>query len=159
MRSLLLSVCLVVSLFFSVNASAEQAFNFFGRLLPDGRFFSLDSLGSRPKVINFFWVNCVPCREEMPELAKLEKHYPQVDFLALHKGTESLSQINAFIKTLDAAPKRLLKVNNLVVERYRADPLPYTVLVDKNGDIAGRIVGYTPANMQQLQRWLKQVSE
>jgi thiol-disulfide isomerase/thioredoxin len=159
MRPLLLSVCLVVSLFFSVNASAEQAFNFFGRLLPDGQFFSLDSLGNRPKVINFFWVNCVPCREEMPELAELEKHYPQVDFLALHKGPESLDKINAFIKTLDAAPKRLIKAEAMVVEKYRADPLPYTVLVDKNGDIADRIVGYTPANMQQLKRWLKQVSE
>ena len=54
----------------------EAAPNIFGRTL-DNNLFRLSDI-TNPVVVNFFWVECKPCVKEMPELAKLEKSYPNV---------------------------------------------------------------------------------
>ena len=86
MKSLLRVLGLCLSLLVSCSSLAESAFNFYGVSVADGQLFSMRALKERPKVVNFFWVECQPCKQELPELAQLQQTYPSVVFLALHKG-------------------------------------------------------------------------
>ena len=37
--------------------------------------FALSRMDAKPKVLNFFWVGCLPCKKEIPLLAEKEKQY------------------------------------------------------------------------------------
>jgi thiol-disulfide isomerase/thioredoxin len=156
MKSLLRVLGLCLSLLVSCSSLAESAFNFYGVSVADGQLFSMRALKERPKVVNFFWVECQPCKQELPELAQLQQTYPSVVFLALHKGSESLSAIKTFIDSLPSAPEKVIKVDDVVAEKYRANYLPYTLLINQRGEVVHRLTGYTPENMHRLEQWLKQ---
>ena len=67
-------------LLFSLVAQAEDGIgpalgkpapNLIAHTLEDKPYL-LNKDNASPKVLNFFWVQCKPCRAELPELAKLE---------------------------------------------------------------------------------------
>jgi thiol-disulfide isomerase/thioredoxin len=96
-------------------------------------------------VINFWATWCVPCREEMPLLVLLQNRY----------ATRGVQVIGASVddeSTRDAIPEfsRRLKLNfpvwqGATIEDMQrlglGDALPATAMIDRDGQIVGRIIG------------------
>ena len=165
-RIYLLLFCLLASNAASVELG-ERVPNIIGRVLggeQDGEWFRLNRVPPRPTLVNFFWVNCIPCAEELPELARLERQFPSVRFLAVHAEDDDASAIRAYLAKLPAHPSNILQGSSRLQEVYSetADeflPLPYTVLIDSQGFLTYRSTGYNAATIQRLTQALGELAQ
>ena len=153
-QRLLFSIILFLSLFEPAMAVTvgEPAPNIFGRTLDDKLFRLSDIKNS--VVVNFFWVECKPCVKEMPELAKLERLYPDVQVISVHVGDEDKTTVSSFINKLSAYPKTIVVASPRVKDSYQIRALPHTVVI-KEGKIVVIIEGFNEKGMTRLQQTLK----
>lgn len=124
--------------------------NVVGRTL-DERVYTLRNDKGAPKVLNFFSVDCKACKDEMPELARLEKRFPGVKFIAAHTEPAELSEVAAFIQKLAGAPSNVVVTAGDLQKTFKYLGLPHTVLLDANNIVLQNFVGYTPENMVALE--------
>lgn len=91
--------------------------------------------------INFWATWCVPCREEFPDIVKLSKNYPKVEFIAvsLDHHDEIKSKIEPFLKKMKAPFKNYVakfKDDQVLIEMINKDwngALPATATYSSNG--------------------------
>ncbi|WP_026896704.1 TlpA family protein disulfide reductase [Daejeonella oryzae] len=91
----------------SIPKPRETSFFKTGNKLPNfkltdlnGNKFNLKELAGKVVVLNFWFINCAPCRKEIPELNKMVLKYkdiPNVVFLGVALDTKS--EIKDFLKT------------------------------------------------------------
>ena len=134
-----------------------------GRTLDD-KVYRLKSDKAGPKVVNFFWVGCKPCRQEMPELAQFEKKYKVVKFISIHTQPantpeESLKSVAKFVKSLPGAPSNIVLAAGGVQETFQYLGLPHTILLDSDNVVLMNFTGYTPDNMQRMDKALQQLAK
>jgi peroxiredoxin len=101
----------------------------------DGRNYSLKDLKGKIVVLNFWFIACKPCVNEMPVLNTIEKKYDpkKVVFLAL--SLDSKGAVNAFLQNHqfnyvmlpDAAP---------VHQKYHLNAYPVSIVIDARGIIS-----------------------
>lgn len=99
----------------------------------------------KPLLVNFWATWCEPCREEFPDLVKIDTDYKgKIDFITV--SLDDLAEINGdvpkFLVEMNAQmPTYLLKTNNedAVISSISKDwqgGLPFTVLLDEKGKAA-----------------------
>lgn len=125
----------------------------------DDKLYLLSRDKDRPKVMNFFWVQCVPCKTEMPELAKLEKAYPKVEFISVHASSESAEDVAKFIQDLPEAPSHIVVTQSAARDSFNVKGLPHTIIMNQNNIVQANLVGYTAKNMIVLKKMLKELSK
>jgi len=113
-----------------------------------GRTVSLESFRGRLVVLNFWFTECAPCREEMPSLDRLARRVggQGVEVLALsvddEKGkVERFLAADAHLKGRNPAFRVLLDPQKLVPPRYGTYKYPETYLISGTGRILARFVG------------------
>jgi thiol-disulfide isomerase/thioredoxin len=98
----------------------------------------------RPLLVNFWATWCVPCREEYPDLVKIDEDYKgKIDFLtvSLDEPTELDTSVPKFLSEMKAAmPAYLLKRDDdeaamAVVSKDWMGALPFTILYDAKGGV------------------------
>jgi thiol-disulfide isomerase/thioredoxin len=98
--------------------------------------------GSKPLLVNFWATWCDPCREEFPDLVKLDAEYRgKIDFITI--SLDELSEINRdvpkFLGEMNATmPAYLLKTQDddaaiTFVSKEWSGALPLTILYDPAG--------------------------
>ena len=165
-RTCLFLLGLVVTSAFGVELG-DRAPNIIGKFLGgerNGEWFRLNRAPAQPTLINFFWVDCLPCAEELPELAQLERQFPRVRFLAVHAEDDDAEAISQYLAKLPAHPRNILQGSSRLQKVYAESgydflPLPYTVLVNSQGSLTYRSTGYNAATIQRLTAALKQLAE
>ncbi len=98
-------------------------------------------------LLNLWATWCAPCRKEMPDLAKLQKELAGADFevVALSVDRKGAEASAAFLKETGAGNLQVYTdVESRSLAALQALGLPATVLVDRRGKEAGRLLG--PAN-------------
>jgi thiol-disulfide isomerase/thioredoxin len=110
-----------------------------------------DGKDTRPLLINFWATWCDPCREEFPDLVKLDADYRNkgLNFIAisLDDVTDIKSAVPKFLTEMKATmPVVLLNVNDpepaiKVVDATWDGQLPATFLYDKDGKIVFKHFG------------------
>src|SRR5438105_8096875 len=110
-----------------------------------------DPKDTRPLLINFWATWCDPCREEFPDLVKIDADYPaaRLNFVAvsLDEVTDIKTAVPKFLKEMKATmPVVLLNVNDpepaiKVVDAAWDGQLPATFLYDKDGHVVFRHFG------------------
>lgn len=123
--------------------------NLIGRTLDDKPYLLRKDIGT-PKVINFFAVTCKPCRVEMPELAKYERRFKGVKFVAVHALDENPAIVEKFVKSLVDAPSNIVLTEGGLQDSFNYLGLPHTIVLDKNNIVLMNLVGYTQENMLDL---------
>ncbi len=119
----------------------------YSQTLPDARDVAtpIASLKGRPLVVNFWATWCPPCVEEMPELSALQAELSGAGVQVIGIGVDSASNIRQFASTRDFAYP-LLVAGAAGIELSRrlgngAGGLPFTVVIDANGQVVARMLG------------------
>lgn len=121
------------------------------RVLAPG--FSLAELNGKPvrlqdqrgKVVflNFWATWCPPCILEMPTMEKLHREFGGEGLVILAVNfRESPKQVKAFLREHQLTFTTLLDPKGKVFELYQAWSLPTTTIVNKRGEIVGKVIGY-----------------
>lgn len=110
-----------------------------------------DATKNKPLLVNFWATWCDPCREEFPDLVRLEKQYRShgLDFTAV--SLDDLSEIKTsvpqFLRQMQVTvPTYLLNVSDPEVAIHQVDPawsgaLPATFLYDSQGKLVYKRLG------------------
>ena len=103
----------------------------------------------RPLLVNFWATFCDPCRDEFPDLVKINKDYASLEFftVSLDDMSDIKTEVPKFLDTMKATmPAYLLNVSdpepaiNAVDPKWRGD-LPATYLYNEKGEIVYRHIG------------------
>ena len=123
-----------------------------GKPLPDfvfkdilGNTYMPEDIKGKVVVINFWFMSCAPCIEEMPELNKLVKEYKNNDvlFLALTLDEKS-PELNKFLKTYVFNYNIIPDSKDYIVKKLQVPVFPTHIVLDKNSNVMFTLAGYTP---------------
>jgi len=140
-RAAVLALVALLSLT-SPLAAAPAAPGFKVRLL-DGR--SLDSrdlIGKKILVLRFQASYCKPCARESAALGRLTERYRErgVEVLAIHVQ-DATSDVRKFMRANKVTYPVALDPRLTIGNRYGFKGTPYTVVVDRQGEIIARLHG------------------
>lgn len=108
----------------------------------DGASRTLDSLRGSVVLLNFWATWCIPCRDEMPAMARLHQHYRPRGLTILGVNfKESAPDVRAFLDKLGVSFGTVLDTDGTVSEKYRVRGLPVTFLVDREGRLLWKAIG------------------
>lgn len=162
MRQLIIGVLmLIIAAPLSAKTVGADAPNIVGRDVKNGGLFSLSRVSDKPKVVNFFWVDCIPCKKEIPLLASKEKKHPNVDFIVVHSESNAATgsnydteEIERYVASLDASPKTIVLGSPRLKNTYAIPGFPYSVLLSADNKIEGILIGYNEQTVATLEKWL-----
>ena len=111
MRRILLNLIICLSFSFLGSAFAKDAPKFWIRTLEGKRFDTRKQ--NQPYVISFFFVNCVPCIKEIPQLYEyMFSNHPDIPLLFIDPiKDDSKKKIDRFAKKLNVPKSHFYKDN------------------------------------------------
>jgi peroxiredoxin len=136
-----------------------------GKPAPD---FRLDLLGGKPfhladskgqVVVLDFWATwCGPCLQAMPQVDRVTHEFQDqgVRLIAVNLQ-ETPQQISALLQRQKLDLTVALDRDGVVAEKYGANAIPQTVIIDRNGTVARLFVGGGPHFEDQLREALRSV--
>jgi len=93
-------------------------------------------------LVNFWASWCDPCREEFPHMAALYRDFPRSDFaIAAISDDVDDGKMRAFVQEF-RPPFPILVGGGRMKGTYHYRGLPYSVLLDRHGQIVERIFGF-----------------
>jgi len=123
-----------------------------GHLAPDFTLSNLDGQmvrlsdfrGNKAVLLNFWATWCAPCRLEMPTMDKAYQEYKSrgLEILAVSLDAGSNSVVKNFMQELKLDFPVLLDPDMEVLRLYRQFSIPATFLIDKQGIVRHRELGY-----------------
>lgn len=149
---LLAALAATFLLVFSAQA-ADKAADFTLRDI-NGKSVSLSEHKGKVVVLAFWATWCGPCKEEMPHLEKLYQAKKDQGLVVLSINTDdarSASRVKPYIRTNGYTFPVLLDRDATVISTYNpGKTLPYTVVVDRNQEIAKVTTSYNPGDEKAL---------
>jgi len=102
-----------------------------------------DFQGKKAVLVNFWATWCPPCREEMPTLERLAKARREtLQVLGVNLDAVSQARVRAFVRELGITFPILLDPELAVGKTYRVRGLPTSFVVDRDGVVRFREIGY-----------------
>ncbi len=116
------------------------------------------SKGMKATLVNFWYLNCPPCRLENPEFEKLYQQFHAQGFniVAIDKG-DPPAAVTTYIRHAGLTYPILLggeETPKSIFARYRVSTFPATYLLDANGHIVYRATGEDIAGLRQALKQL-----
>lgn len=117
--------------------------------------------GKKVVLINFWATWCPPCRLEMPTMQQIYTEYKGRGFevLAINIEPDAKDEIRDFMKELRLTFPVLLDSDMKVTRKYRLIGLPVSMLIDRQGIIRSKEIGYhdwtTRESRQRVESLLK----
>ena len=109
---------------------------------PEGKSVSLSSFKGKNVLIDFWASWCAPCRAENPKMVKLYNKYKDKNFTIL--GVSLDQDKDLWTKAIKLDKLSWTEVSDLkywsspVAKLYNVEAIPFTVLVDEDGNIAAK---------------------
>jgi peroxiredoxin len=133
-----------------------KAADFQGKDL-EGKTVTLKSLlGKGPIVVDFWATWCKPCIKELPHLQRMYEKYSPKGLSLLAISTDSPkteSQVKPFVLGKKYTFTVLLDPSQEIFRSLQGKgAMPYTVVIDAEGNIRYRHTGYRPGDENELER-------
>ena len=107
-------------------------------------------------IINFWASWCLPCKREMPSLAKLAQKYPKIKVYAINMEKPSKLRAGDFFKSIGITSLDIyFDPDFKLVKTFKMRGLPTSILIDKDGREFGRVVGEVDFNSKEFIKLLK----
>lgn len=152
----------------TVNSFSQENKSLSGRKAPnfkledlDGNIIELKNLIGKGPIILSFWATwCKPCLEEFVEYHKIFLEFKTKEFNLIAISTDnekSIAKVKPFIKSKGYQFPVLLDVNQEVARKYYAQSVPYSVLIDKKGNIFYSHLGYVKGDEVQMRKKIEEL--
>jgi thiol-disulfide isomerase/thioredoxin len=109
-----------------------------------GQQLDLSKWKGRVVVLNLWATWCAPCRKEMPDLGKLQSALggPDFEVVALSLDRKGLEASKAFLQDIGVTNLAIyIEPEGKSLAALQALGLPATILIDRNGQEAARLLG------------------
>lgn len=127
----------------------------------DGQEVSLSQYRGRTVVLDFWATWCPPCRMSIPELVHLQKEYREKGLVVIGISLDDPSESsNLFLKAFKqkfSMNYTVLRYDAQVMKDYfgkESPAIPTMFLIDQEGRIRGKLVGYRPGTLQKAVKTL-----
>jgi peroxiredoxin len=108
---------------------------------PAGRKVSAAQFRGKVVLLDFWATWCAPCKKEMPGYEDLYRRYRDRGLVVIGISADSDPALVAKFRRRLRITYPLL-INGMDVERYGVKGLPTTMLVDRNGFVRKKVVGF-----------------
>lgn len=153
LRSLMLGAAL---LFSAGPAFAGNAASDFTLRDIDNQEVHLADLKGKVVVLSFWATWCGPCKEEMPHLQRMYTKYKDQGFVVISISSDDArtsSKVKPYIRAKGFDFPVLLDKDSKVTGVYNpAKTMPWTVLIDRNFEVANVHSGYNPGDEEELEK-------
>ncbi len=133
----------------------EKAPNFSATIL-DGKQISLhnDYLGKKPIILKFWATWCITCKQDIPQLKKLYKHFGnRLPVLAINVGIhDSVDKARAYIKKYEIPYPVIFDQGSVITKAYRVMGTPTQIIIGANGTILYKGI-HTPGITEIKAHW------
>ena len=154
-----LSLIIVLSVFFMTKFSYSQSYDFSLEDL-DGNTVTLNGLLEKgPVMISFWALWCVPCKEEMKMMNDIYKKYQDSGFVYVgmnQDSPKSSAKVKSYIESKGYTFTVLLDTDGHVFENFGGQNLPFSVLINKKGEVVKTYTGYVSGDESKI---IKDISE
>ena len=143
------------------EVSAEQAsVEDFEYILLNGNKERLSYNSGKVLLLNFWATWCYPCKKEMPDMQALmiEMKGEPFRILAINYGEKS-EKVTRFIEKYNYSFDVVLDTDKTISSRLMIKGLPTTVLIDKNGQVLGKLVGPAKWDKKAFLEFFKKLSQ
>ena len=139
-------LALVLPLFFtfpSMSQTGKQAPDFSLRS-DQGKTVTLSALKGNVVLVNFWATWCGPCRAEMPGFDEVYKkfHGKGLEIIGVSLDRRGWQDVTPYLKKFPVSYPIVLGYQNLVEAYGNFDAIPTSFLIDKEGKIVERHIGY-----------------
>jgi thiol-disulfide isomerase/thioredoxin len=117
----------------------------------DGKEITLSQLKGKVVLLDFWATWCGPCKESIPHLIQLYKDYRESGFelVGMNVDKGDGEAVRRFVRSMDI-PYPVVTAPEDVVRSYRVTGIPVTFLIDKEGKIREKVIGFSGAIAKQL---------
>lgn len=135
-----------------------------GKLAPDftlkelksGKDISLEDYRGKIVVLDFWASWCSPCRESLPELAKIDSENHTLKVLAVNVDDQKESAIK-FINNFGLQLTVPYDENRNVVRNYEIPAMPTAIIIDQKGIIRYLHIGYNKNHLENIQKEIEEI--
>lgn len=163
---------LIIMVLFTAQASAETKGEFVTHAQPralgpvsfedaNGEKHALSDYHGKLVLVNMWATWCLPCRQEMPSLERLQARLAGRPFAVLPLSIDRLGAtwVKRFYERVEIRTLPILLADGReLVDAFGEDALPSTFLIGPDGREIGRLVGAaqwdSPANIQLIESFL-----
>jgi peroxiredoxin len=122
-----------------------------------GQFSTAVFKGKSPVLVSFFATWCGPCRQELPHLIDLYKKYHAAGLQIAYISTEDKETVLPFAKQQSLPFPVLVDGDGAVSQKFGAQSIPTTIVLDKQGRGAGASQGYSEDQLDQIDKLIGQL--
>lgn len=115
-------------------------------------------LGQGPVLISFWATWCKPCVEELKAYEKIFNEYKEKGFnlLAISVDSErSIAKVKPYISSMGYKFPVLLDPNSDVARLYYARQVPYSLMLDRSGNVLYSHMGYSRGDEIKVEEIIK----
>ncbi|MBJ6142326.1 TlpA disulfide reductase family protein [Hymenobacter sp. BT559] len=121
-----------------------------------GQAYDLAALRGKVVVVNFWFIKCAPCQQEMPALKQLTIDYrsnPRVVFLSLAR--EDAARLQHYVASKGDFGFAVIPLPQTLAEKFGITGYPTTTVIDRNGRFVYDNEGYA-GNLTRLRKAIEQ---
>jgi len=100
----------------------------------NGNNYTLDSLKGKVIVLNFWFIGCKPCVEEIPDLNRIQEKFKDKDVVFLAVTFDSKKKLEEFVKK-KPFNFTLVPDSMKIIRQFYVNSYPTTMLIDKDRKI------------------------
>jgi thiol-disulfide isomerase/thioredoxin len=129
----------------------------------NGKKVSLQSLGSKVVLLNFWATWCGPCKEEMPWLMDLSRKFSKQGLQIIASTNEEPKIVRGFLKEKGFSFPIVLDSKEALMDRFKVETVPTSVVIDPESRVAFRVNSFfrwdSPETIAAIEEFLNEGKE
>jgi peroxiredoxin len=117
----------------------------------NGNKYKLKDLKGKIVVLNFWFINCGPCRTEIPELNKLTEDYKDSSIVFLGIALDAKADLERFLAKIPFT-YNIIDDGRYIASQYNVTAYPTHVILDKEGKVYFHTQGLGTATIHWIRK-------